>query len=218
MPKVIKSDEYDDIHSEEREMISERIKKIRALHNLTQQELADILDYSVDKIKKIESKQKDLDIELALKINNHYDISLDYLYGISDYLNLEEYLIDDLIENVLEPKIFEKKYMSKNMVQVSVDTLQIKTKKGFFPVLLRLIKLNEQLKSKKISFDEYNDKRDSLLKEYEYSINKTNTDYEYHIIMPKILIDEKNMFQLKEIAEDMQKAYDLQFKDTKKED
>ena len=218
MPKVIKTDEFDDVNSEERELISERIKKIRALHRLTQQEFADILDYSVDKIKKIESKQKDLDIELALKINNQYDISLDYLYGISEYLNLEEYLIDDLIENVLEPKVFEKKYMSKDMVQVGVETLQIKTKKGFFPVLLKLIKLNEQLKNKEISFDEFNDKRESLLKEYEYSIQKTNTDYEYHIIMPKILVDEKNMFQLKEIAEDMQKAYDLQFKDTKKED
>lgn len=216
MPKIIKYDEFDDVNSEERKIIAERLKRIRSINQLTQEDFAEELNCSVDKIKKIESKKQKLDIDLALSIHNLFEVSLDYIYGINDYENLDDYLIDDLLEEVLEPKIFTKKYLSKDMIQLQIDTLQIKVKKGFIPCIIELIKLREQLNNKKISYDEFNDKRESLLKNFKYA--SKNTDYEYHIIVPKILLDEKNMFQIKKIAEDMQKAYDLQFNDMKKED
>ena len=72
--------------------IGNRIKSLRTEKKLTQQDLADKLYHdgiTKDNISKIE-RNKLKKIEKIIPIANYFNVSLDYLYGLSFYENLSE--------------------------------------------------------------------------------------------------------------------------------
>ena len=67
--------------------ICERIRGLREDHDLTQQEMAQILYISQRAYSHYENGTRSLPIEIFIKIADYYHVSLDYLAGRTEYLN-----------------------------------------------------------------------------------------------------------------------------------
>ena len=80
--------------SQVRGTTSERVKSVRNRFELTQKDFANKLDISLDTIKAIELKDDKLSLDVALRIAITFNVSLDYLFNITDYMNEDEVLID----------------------------------------------------------------------------------------------------------------------------
>ena len=73
---------------------SERVKTVRNRFNLTQKDFAKKIDVSLDTIKAIELTKDKLSFDVALRIAKTFNVSLDYLFNITDFMNEDEILID----------------------------------------------------------------------------------------------------------------------------
>lgn len=58
-----------------------RIRDLREDHDLTQQEIAALLMCDQSLYSKYERQERALPLELAIKLADHYKVSLDYLVG-----------------------------------------------------------------------------------------------------------------------------------------
>jgi len=65
-------------------IFSERLLELRQDNNLTQQQLADIAGISQPSIVKIEKKHRAASIEVIYAIAEYFNISIDWLVGLSD--------------------------------------------------------------------------------------------------------------------------------------
>lgn len=61
-----------------------RLKQLRQKHKLTQSELADILGLKPTAISNYESKRNEPSFEKLIALSKYFDVSCDYLLGISD--------------------------------------------------------------------------------------------------------------------------------------
>ena len=61
-----------------------RLKEIRKERRITQQEMADLLNISLNSYSRYERGKRNPDINILKKISKILDISTDYLLGISD--------------------------------------------------------------------------------------------------------------------------------------
>ena len=61
-----------------------RIRDLREDHDLTQTELAKILNCSQQVYSNYELGQRDIPTDILIKLANFYNVSTDYILGISD--------------------------------------------------------------------------------------------------------------------------------------
>ena len=99
-----------------RHEIGQRIKKMRTNHNLTQAQLAESLNISVNFLSEIENGKKGLSQETICKICNFFDISADYLlmgkdetYSYQTIINIAESMTMEELDIVIEYLIALKK-------------------------------------------------------------------------------------------------------------
>ena len=62
----------------------ERLKHIREDHDLTQKDIADILQTTRQQISKWETGTQMMGIDKYITLAKHYNVSLDYLAGLTD--------------------------------------------------------------------------------------------------------------------------------------
>lgn len=65
-------------------MYGQRIRELRIEKGLTQTQLAEQLGLTQKSVSKYELEQLDLSTELVVKISRFFDVSADYLLGMSD--------------------------------------------------------------------------------------------------------------------------------------
>ena len=65
-------------------MYGQRIRELRIEKGLTQTQLAEQLGLTQKSVSKYELEQLDLSTELVVKISRFFDVSSDYLLGMSD--------------------------------------------------------------------------------------------------------------------------------------
>lgn len=91
-----------------------QLKNLREDHDLTQKQLADNLYMQLTQYRRYETGERELPLDLAISIAKFYDVSIDYIAGITDKmkhadssLTREEY---ELIKNFrkLSPQEKEK--------------------------------------------------------------------------------------------------------------
>lgn len=66
-------------------LFSERLQQLRKEKGLKQSELANILNTTQRRISYMESGKVEPDLETLVAIARHFNVTLDYLVGISDY-------------------------------------------------------------------------------------------------------------------------------------
>lgn len=77
-----------------------RLKQLRQRHKLTQSELAEILGLKPTAISNYESKRNEPSFDKLIALSNYFDVSCDYLLGISDaYLPVGGEVLDkDIVD------------------------------------------------------------------------------------------------------------------------
>lgn len=65
-------------------LLNERIREIRKVNNLTAKKFSDIFNISHSSVSLYESGKRTPNIDLIIKIAKHFDVSTDYLLGITD--------------------------------------------------------------------------------------------------------------------------------------
>ena len=73
------------------EIITGRVKELRKDKNITQQKLAEDIEVSTNTISRIERKQINLSSNIALRIARKYNVSLDWLFCLSDEKDLNAF-------------------------------------------------------------------------------------------------------------------------------
>lgn len=170
--------------------IGKRVKMARKTQGYSQSQLKRRTGISLDTIKNIETGRSYLKIEDAKDIAKVCNVSLDYLYGLSMYMNEEEFLIENLIEKIFSAKLYTKEYMNRKLIPIKIDTLELTMSDYLVQYLFKLINLNEQYNQKKITINEFNEKREDLKQEYYDNISKNDVKKSKHILMPKALISD----------------------------
>ena len=77
-----------------------RLKQLRQKHKLTQSELADILNLKPTAVSNYESQRNEPSFEKLIALSKYFDVSCDYLLGISDaYLPVGGEVLDkDIVD------------------------------------------------------------------------------------------------------------------------
>lgn len=80
-------------------MIGTRIKDLRKKHKITQMELSEYLNISQSTLALYESKKRAVSVDIIIKIAQFFNVTTDYLLGLSDNPGFEtvhgEQLTDD---------------------------------------------------------------------------------------------------------------------------
>lgn len=174
----------------EKKEIGKRVKIARKKQGYSQSQLARKTCISLDTIKNIETGRTELKLDEAIDISKTCNASLDYLYGLSEFINEEEFLIENLIEKIFSAKLFQKKYMDRHLTPITIDTIQLTMNDYLVQYLLKLVNLNEEKAKNKMSYDDYNEKREDLKQEYYNNLSKNDNKKTNHILMPKALISD----------------------------
>ncbi|MEK4085654.1 helix-turn-helix domain-containing protein [Psychrobacillus sp. FSL K6-1415] len=66
-------------------MFHERLKKLREKENITREHLAKALDITYSALSKYETGKREPDFELLQKLARYFNVSTDFLLGISEY-------------------------------------------------------------------------------------------------------------------------------------
>lgn len=107
-----------------------RLKQLRQKHKLTQSELADILNLKPTAVSNYESRRNEPSFEKLIALSKYFDVSCDYLLGISDaYLPVGGEVLDkDIVdffsiyqqlssENVMDLKNFANYLLYKQEIK-----------------------------------------------------------------------------------------------------
>ena len=67
-----------------KELFPQRVREVRKLHGETQKMLGEVIDTKANNVSEIESGKKTTTSEKIAKLCRHYNVSADYLLGLSD--------------------------------------------------------------------------------------------------------------------------------------
>lgn len=122
--------------------LCDNIKKLRISHNLSQPELAEILGISMSMLGMIEQGRRNASDDVKLKLCNYFNVSMDYLMGLTTYnfpvkeietklkkLCLSSYEYDRLIDNWVNKQTIDINHLdnaNKVILNVYLDYLSNK--------------------------------------------------------------------------------------------
>jgi len=109
-------------------MFKDRLKELRYKKELSQRELASILNLSPSTIAMYETGQREPDAETLSKIADFFGVTIDYLLGRTDNPNPEDSTIDDEIMAIMRdlgPDITLQFYDLKGMSDEEKENLKI---------------------------------------------------------------------------------------------
>lgn len=73
-----------------------RLKELRQLNNISQKDLAKLLNKAESTISMWENGQREMDYETLKDVANYFQVSIDYLLGKSDVRNISDDRLDDI--------------------------------------------------------------------------------------------------------------------------
>lgn len=80
-------------------MFGERIRKLREQHNHTQEDLAAYLGVSRATVSNYETEEREPDFSMITKISSLYNVSTDYIIGLTNIRNIDERVLLRSLEN-----------------------------------------------------------------------------------------------------------------------
>lgn len=96
-----KKEKVDSINHEVKDVSRNRVRYLRKSLGLSVGEFLDGIDgFSDYTLESIEKGNSGLTLDKALKISQKYDVSLDYLFGISDYINEKQIMSEVAFEQI----------------------------------------------------------------------------------------------------------------------
>lgn len=99
----------------DKKAIGQRVKYLRKINDIRQDSLAAKLGISYQLLSNIETGYRNITLDLVIAICKHFNVTTDYLLGLSDYYNPS--VIDAINELSAENKLLKKKL--KNIIKIA---------------------------------------------------------------------------------------------------
>ena len=170
--------------SQVRGTTSERVKSVRNRFGLTQKDFAEKIEISLDAIKAIELKDNKLSFDIALRIAKTFNVSLDYLFNITDFINEDEILIDRAFESIFDVSLIHKEdYIDIDGKMYNTDILSLVADDYLIQFLYESKRLEEKKNNNEINQDEYDFKIEYLKDKYYQSIKANVKEPSKHYLI-----------------------------------
>lgn len=170
--------------SQVRGTTSERVKSVRNRFGLTQKDFADKIEISLDTIKAIELKADKLSLDVALRIAKTFNVSLDYLFNITDFMNEDEILINKAFESIFDVSLIHKEdYIDIDGKMYNTDILSLVADDYLIQFLYESKRLEEKKNNNEINQDEYDFKIEYLKDKYYQSIKANVKEPSKHYLI-----------------------------------
>lgn len=163
---------------------TERIKSVRNRENLTQQKFAKEIDVSLDTIKAIELNEDKLSLDVALRIAKRFNVSLDYLFNITDFMNEDEILIDKAFQAVFNPTIIRDEYELENIGKFWIELMVLSVNEYLIKFLFESNKLENAFLNNELTEFDYNFKMEELKDKYYKALKDGGNITVPHILIP----------------------------------
>lgn len=190
--KKEKEERIEEKNTSEKELkkiVSERVKKVMEYSEVSQKEFAIDMGCDLSNLQKILTGTRALAPVYAKNIAELYDVSMDYLYGLSEYMNDNEIIIDKILKQNYEMKIIKKSYMNRKLEVIDSEMLEFTLNENLIQYLYEANKINENLRTNKITEEFYNEKMELLRDTFRKRlIKKDNGIKSKHILLPKIML------------------------------
>lgn len=62
-----------------------RLKELREENNYTQKQIADVLEVKQNTYSQYETEKREIPISALIKLAKYYDVSVDYILGLTDF-------------------------------------------------------------------------------------------------------------------------------------
>lgn len=153
-------------HLEVKEISRNRVRELRKKLNINAKEFTDGIDgFSEETLLSIEKGNSGLTLDKALKIAKKFNVSLDYLFGISDYINEDEITSELAYEHIFNIEF------PFNDTDDPLLILNFSTNKYILEFYYQKQLLKDELDKKKINEDEFNLELDKLKNKYDKIIS-----------------------------------------------
>lgn len=170
--------------SQVRGTTSERVKSVRNRFGLTQKDFAEKIEISLDAIKAIELKDNKLSFDIALRIAKTFNVSLDYLFNITDFMNEDEILIDRAFESIFDVSLIHKEdYIDIDGKMYNTDILSLVADDYLIQFLYESKRLEEKKNNNEINQDEYDFKIEYFKDKYYQSIKANVKEPSKHYLI-----------------------------------
>jgi len=202
----------ENIYSKQHEVMEvarNRVKDLRKRLGLNANKFVEGIDgFSDETLYAIEKGNSGLTLDKALKISQKYDVSLDYLFGISNFMNENEILIDKAFKMVFDPTIIIDKYDIKDVGSFKLELMVLNVNEYLIKFLFDSYKLDVDFANDELSEYDYNYKINEL-KDNLYEAIRNNGNLRIpHVLIP---FDEVN----NDINKILDKYYKLNNPDNK---
>ena len=184
--------------SQVRGTTSERVKSVRNRFGLTQKDFAEKIEISLDAIKAIELKDNKLSFDIALRIAKTFNVSLDYLFNITDFMNEDEILIDRAFESIFDVSLIHKEdYIDIDGKMYSTDILCLNANEYLIQFLYESKRIEKKKNNNEISQDEYDFKMEYLKDKYYQAIKKNLKEPSKHYLINSDFAEKLFNYELK---------------------
>lgn len=110
--------------------LSVRLKKLRTSAGLTQTELGKIIGVGKTTVSMYETGNSTPGDEIKLKIAEHFNVSVDYLFGKADMKNNESFNFKGPVKNAIEEELLTGfRALSKDDQEELLEILRVKLRK-----------------------------------------------------------------------------------------
>lgn len=160
-------------------ILSERIKELRTIKGLTQKEFAENINVSTVSVSSYETGVKTPSLDMVLSIAQNYNISIDWLCGLSDNMVLDNHITTykDLFKLFIA--LLDVRYEDKKTIPIidviDTDTTSVKLilheDKNFQEFFSKWCDIFKLYCEKTIDIDLYNMWIEKQLKDYDRPIN-----------------------------------------------
>lgn len=177
----------------------QRLKEIRRRRNLSQEQILEnkAPELTIDRLKNMEQGRTPINIERAIEIARAFNVSLDFIYGLTDNMDEEEITITKAFESLFNPQLIHKEYIDIEGKIYNVDFLSL-TANDLLIQYFYSLKKCEEIK-KEITEEEYKYRIEDIKNKY-YEGMKQKVDIKtQHYLIPSEFAEKRFLYDLKEI-------------------
>lgn len=144
---------------------------------------------SVSMIKQLEENTKPLTLDVALYFVEYFNVSLDWLFGLSDNVNGDEAdNIEKVLNSIYNIKTKTVQFTDDNGFGHEENLLNLSINKKLYDFLLNTKEVAKMKFEKRITDETYNNIIKDFKQEYNKSVNDKNIEINDYVLVPSNLL------------------------------
>ena len=158
---------------------------------MSRDKMAEIMEnnISASMIKQLENKEKPLTLDMALYFVEYFNVSLDWLFGLSDNVNGDEAdNIEKALNSIYNIKTKTVQFTDDNGFGHEENLLNLSINKKLYDFLLSTKEVAKMKFEKRITDETYNNIIKDFKQEYNKSVNDKDIEVNDYVLVPSNLL------------------------------